>query len=49
MIGCWVGVIFGLYWVYIGVLWGKMEKKMETTIMDYMGGCQNYVGYCPPQ
>ena len=19
-----------------------MEKKMETTIMGYMGGCQNY-------
>ena len=21
---------------------GIMEKKMETTIMSYMGGCQNY-------
>ena len=27
---------------YIGVIWGIMEKKMETTIMGYMGGCQNY-------
>ena len=26
----------------MGVIWGLMEKKMETTIMGYMGGCQNY-------
>ena len=31
-----------------GLYWGIMEKKMETTIMGYigiigyMGGCQNY-------
>ena len=24
---------------YIGVMWGIMEKKMETTIMGSMGGC----------
>ena len=29
--------MLGLYWV----IWGIMEKKMETTIMGYMGGCQN--------
>ena len=22
-------------------MWGIMEKKMETIIMGYMGGCQN--------
>ena len=25
----------------MGDIWGIMEKKMETTIMGYMGGCQN--------
>ena len=30
--------ILGLYWGHIGI----MEKKMETTIMGSMGGCQNY-------
>ena len=29
-------------WGDIGVIWGIMEKNMETTIMGYMGGCQNY-------
>ena len=29
------------YMGYIGVIWGMMEKKMETTIMGSMGGCQN--------
>ena len=28
-----IRVILGLYWGYIGVIWGIMEKKMETTIM----------------
>ena len=28
--------------MYIGVIWGIMEKKMETTTMGYMGGCQNH-------
>ena len=32
-----IRVILGLYWGYIGI----MEKKMETTIMGSMGGCQN--------
>ena len=27
---------------YIGVIWGIMEKKMETTIMGSMGGCHNH-------
>ena len=27
---------------FIGFMWGIMEKRMETTIMGYMGGCQNY-------
>ena len=31
-------VILRLYWGYMEI----MEKKMETTIMSYMGGCQNY-------
>ena len=35
-------VILGSYWGYIGVLWGIVEKKMETTIMGSMDGCQNY-------
>ena len=26
----------------MGLLWEIMEKKMEPTIMGYMGGCQNY-------
>ena len=29
----YIGVIFGFYWGYMGI----MEKKMETTIMDYIG------------
>ena len=33
---------------YIGVIWGIMEKKMETTIMGYMGGCQNYDPFLDP-
>ena len=38
-----IRVILGLYWVYIGVIWGIMEKKMETIItMGSMGGYQNY-------
>ena len=28
-----IGVILGLYWGYIGVILGIMEKKMETTIV----------------
>ena len=28
--------ILGLYWGYIGVMWGIMEEKMETTIMGYV-------------
>ena len=38
----YIGFTLGLYWVYIGVIWGIMEKKMESTIFGYMGGCQNY-------
>ena len=26
----------------MGVIWGIMEEKMETTMMGYVGGCQNY-------
>ena len=33
--------MLGLYWGYIGIL----EKKMETTIMGYMGGCQIMVPF----
>ena len=25
-----------------------MDKKMETTIMGYMGGCQNYGPFVDP-
>ena len=39
-----IGAIFGLYWGYIAVIlglsWGYMgimEKKMEATIMGYIG------------
>ena len=38
-----IGVMLGLYWVlldFIELYWiymGTMEKKMETTIMGYMG------------
>ena len=32
-LGILIGAISGLYWDYIGI----MEKKMETTIMGYMG------------
>ena len=28
------GVILGLYWGYMG----RMKKKMETSIMGYIGG-----------
>ena len=28
-----MGIILGLYWGYLGI----MEKKMETTIMGYIG------------
>ena len=31
-----IRVLLGLYWGYIGVIWGIMEKKMETTIMGSM-------------
>ena len=34
-----IRVILGLYW---GYEWGMMEKKMETTLIGYMGGCQSY-------
>ena len=40
--------------VYIGVIWGIMEKKIETIIMGYigiigyMGGCQNYGLFLDP-
>ena len=27
---------------------GIMEKKMETTIMSYLGGCQNYGLFLDP-
>ena len=37
-----IRVILGLYWGYIRVLWGIVEKNMETIIMGSMGGCQNY-------
>ena len=30
--GLYIGVMLGLYWGYIG----RMEKKMETTIMGYI-------------
>ena len=33
---------------FIGVMWGIMEKRMETTIMGYMGGCQNYGPFLDP-
>ena len=36
-----IRVILGLYWGYM-VIWEIMENNMETTIMGYMGGCQNY-------
>ena len=45
---------YGPFWGYIGVIWGIMEKKMETTIMgykgiiEYMGGCQNYGPFLDP-
>ena len=29
----YIGYILGLYWGYVGI----MEKKMETTIMGYIG------------
>ena len=32
-----MSAILGVYLGYIGVIWGIMEKKMETTIMGYMG------------
>ena len=31
-----IRVILGLYWGYIGAIWGIMETKMETIIM---GSC----------
>ena len=31
-------IFFVLYWGYMG----RMEKNMETIILGYMGGCQNY-------
>ena len=31
--------------LYIGVIWGIMEKKMETTIMGYIG-IIGYMGAC---
>ena len=39
-----IRVILGLYWGYIGVIWGMLDKKMETTIM----GCQNYGLFLDP-
>ena len=36
-----IRVILGLCWGYM-VIWEIMEENMETTIMGYMGGCQNY-------
>ena len=40
---CNIRVILGLYWGFMGVLWGIMEKKMETTIVYrcYMVVSQN--------
>ena len=34
----------------MGVMWGKMEKNMETTIMGYVGGRgrQNYGAVLDP-
>ena len=32
-----IGVILGLYRDYIGIIFGIMEKKMETSIMGYTG------------
>ena len=40
---------------YFGVIWGIMEKKMETTIMGYIGiigymaGCQIMVPFGYPE
>ena len=40
--------------VVLGSYWEIMEKKMETTIMgyigmiEYMGGCQNYGPFLDP-
>ena len=36
------GIILGLYWGYVGI----MEKKMETTIMGYIGLYRDYYGIC---
>ena len=43
-----IRVILGLYWGYMGVIWGIMEKKMEITNMGYMGGCQYYGPFLDP-
>ena len=49
-----MGVTLGLHRDYIGVIrvlkgleWDN-GKKMETTIMGYMGGCQNYGPFLDP-
>ena len=37
--------------VVLGLYWGIMEKKVETTIMGYigyMGGCQSYGSFFDP-
>ena len=39
-----IRVILGVY----GVVWGIMERKMETTIMGHMGGCQNHGPFWVP-
>ena len=36
------GPLKGIYRMYIGVLLGLMEKKMETTMM---GLCRDYIGF----
>ena len=34
--------------VILGLYWSIMEKKMETTIMGYRGGCQSYDPFLDP-
>ena len=53
-----IGYILGLYWdnanyysiigYILGFYGGIMEKKMETTIMGCMGGCQNNRPFLDP-
>ena len=33
---------YGTHFGNIRVIWGIMEKNMETTIVGYLDGCQDY-------